>query len=275
MQVHRTDELARFDAAARQFIEADPVRNTVLLTVLDTLRAGGGYDDADPWFAWTREDGETVAAALCTPPYKVAVSGLSAEAAMTMGRELTSYDLPGAFGDLATVAAFADGAGRRHTVGIHEIQYVLTELSPPLPVPGVARAYADVDADLYVRWESAFAVEVGVMRSADPLRSLQQRIAGGGGLWLWDVDGQPVSMCGRTPVVCGVPRIGPVWTPLEHRRRGYAAAVTASVCRDALRAGARACTLFADAANPTSNGIYTRLGFRPAAETVEASFERR
>jgi predicted GNAT family acetyltransferase len=28
--------------------------------------------------------------------------------------------------------------------------------------------------------------------------------------------------------------------------------------------------LFADAANPTSNGVYERLGFRPVAEVVEA-----
>ena len=37
-------------------------------------------------------------------------------------------------------------------------------------------------------------------------------------------------------------------------------------------AGADACTLFADAANPTSNGIYERIGFRAVAETVEAAF---
>ena len=79
-------------------------------------------------------------------------------------------------------------------------------------------------------------------------------------------------MCGRTPTVCGVPRIGPVWTPPDHRRHGYAAAVTGYVCEHALRAGATACTLFADATNPTSNGVYERIGFRPVAETVEADF---
>jgi predicted GNAT family acetyltransferase len=102
---------------------------------------------------------------------------------------------------------------------------------------------------------------------------LHGRIRAGGGLWIWDVDGEPVSMCGRTAPVCGVPRIGPVWTPREHRRRGFAAAISAFVCAEALSGGARACTLFADAANATSNGVYERIGFRRVAESVEADFQ--
>ena len=272
MDVHTTEELTEFDAAVASFLELDPVRNTVLLTVIDSLRAGGRVGGAAPWFAWVTVDGTTVGAALRTPPYKVALSGMTGDVAQALGRRLASYELPGGFGDLATVAAFADAAGRRHTVRIREIQYVQADVIPPPPVAGRARAYADGDADLYVGWEANFAAEAGVMRSADPLGSLQSRIRTGGGLWLWEVDGQAVSMCGRSGAVAGVPRIGPVWTPPEHRRRGYAAAVTAFVCRQAFDAGAKACTLFADATNPTSNGIYERIGFLSVAETVEADF---
>ena len=272
MDVHTTTTLAEFDAGALSFLEQDPVRNTVLLTVLDMLRTGGGYDDAAPWFAWAVADGATVGAALRTPPYKVALSGMTADAADALGRELVAHDMPGAFGDLATVAAFADAARRTHAVRIREIQYVQDAVVAPPPAPGTARAYADIDADIYVQWESDFAAEAGVMRSADPLGSLRNRIGTGGGLWFWEVDGRPVSMCGRSGAVAGVPRIGPVWTPPEQRRCGYAAMITAHVCQGAFDDGARACTLFADAANPTSNGIYERIGFRPVAETVEADF---
>ncbi|HEX4654534.1 MAG TPA: GNAT family N-acetyltransferase [Mycobacteriales bacterium] len=272
MDVHVTNDSAQFDAAAASFLEADPVRNTVLLTILDTLRAGGGYDDDDPWFAWAHVEDVVVGAALRTPPYKVALSGMSADAADALGHRLASYDLPGAFGDLATVATFAAGANRQHAVNMHEIQHMLTEVKPPPSVPGAARPYAGTDADVYVRWDADFAAEAGVTRSANPLGSLHTRVSSGGGLWLWDVDDLPVAMCGRSAPVCGVPRIGPVWTPPEHRRRGYAAALTAFVCSEALAEGARACTLFADAANPTSNGVYLRIGFVPAGETVEAIF---
>jgi predicted GNAT family acetyltransferase len=273
LQVQRTADLAQFDAATRKFLERDPVRNTVPLTILDTLATGVGLGDADPWFAWVADGNEVIGAALRTPPYKVALAGMSVDAARALGRQVQGLDLPGAFGDLETVAAFAQAAGRGLEVHISEIQYLLTEVIPAPTVPGTARPYADSDADLYVRWNEAFIDETGVQRGGpDVVGALQDRIRAGGALWLWEVDGAPVSMCGRNIPVCAVPRIGPVWTPPLHRRRGFAAAVTAFVCADALAAGARACTLFADAANPTSNGVYERIGFRPVAETVEAEF---
>ncbi len=60
-------------------------------------------------------------------------------------------------------------------------------------------------------------------------------------------------------------RIGPVYTPAQHRRRGYAGAAVAQVSQALLDEGARVC-LFTDQANPTSNHIYTELGFRPVVD---------
>lgn len=57
-----------------------------------------------------------------------------------------------------------------------------------------------------------------------------------------------------------------VHTPVALRGRGYAGAVTAEVSRAALAAGARDVVLFADRANPTSNALYQRLGYRPLAD---------
>jgi len=51
-------------------------------------------------------------------------------------------------------------------------------------------------------------------------------------------------------------RIGPVYTPPEHRGHGYAAAVTAAAARGALERGARQVLLYTDLANPTTNRLY-------------------
>jgi predicted GNAT family acetyltransferase len=61
--------------------------------------------------------------------------------------------------------------------------------------------------------------------------------------------------------------VGPVYTPPEHRGRGYASAAVAEVSRQILAAGDRAC-LFTDQANPTSNRIYESLGYRPVGDMV-------
>jgi predicted GNAT family acetyltransferase len=56
-----------------------------------------------------------------------------------------------------------------------------------------------------------------------------------------------------------------VYTPKEHRGRGYASAAVAAVSRMLRDQGARV-TLFTDQANPVSNAIYQRLGYRPVVD---------
>lgn len=74
------------------------------------------------------------------------------------------------------------------------------------------------------------------------------------GIYVWE-DGEPVSLIGYTgPTPNGI-RIGPVYTPPEHRRRGYASAGVAEVSQIMLDSGRRYCFLFTDLANPTSNHI--------------------
>ena len=67
-------------------------------------------------------------------------------------------------------------------------------------------------------------------------------------------------------------RVGPVYTPPDGRRRGYAEAVTAAVTARALARGRRFCFLFTDLANPTSNGIYRRIGYRPVCDVDQWAF---
>jgi predicted GNAT family acetyltransferase len=93
-----------------------------------------------------------------------------------------------------------------------------------------------------------------------------------GGLTLWDMHGVPVSLAGFNRPAGGTIRVGPVYTPPEHRRRGYGAAVTADVSRVALDSGATAVVLFTDLANPASNSVYQRLGYRPAGDRVVVGF---
>ena len=83
----------------------------------------------------------------------------------------------------------------------------------------------------------------------------------------------PVSLVGLNHAVAGVVRIGPVFTPREHRRRGYAGTAVAAVSRLALSGGARTCILSTDLANPTSNKVYAEVGFSRVADWEELTFE--
>jgi len=65
---------------------------------------------------------------------------------------------------------------------------------------------------------------------------------------------------------------GPVHTPPERRRQGYAGAVATAVSQVALDDGADHVVLFTDLANPTSNALYQRLGYRPVEDRVALRF---
>ena len=70
----------------------------------------------------------------------------------------------------------------------------------------------------------------------------------------------------------GVVRLGPVYTPPETQRHGYATALVADVSGRALADGATHCMLYADLANPTSNSIYQAVGYRRSTEAREYHF---
>jgi predicted GNAT family acetyltransferase len=75
-------------------------------------------------------------------------------------------------------------------------------------------------------------------------------------------------MAGLTRTVAGVTRVAGVYTSRAHRRSGYGGAVTTAASQTARRRGAAEVVLFTDLANPTSNALYQRLGYRPVEDRV-------
>ena len=66
-----------------------------------------------------------------------------------------------------------------------------------------------------------------------------------------------------------------MYTPPEHRRRGYGAAATAAAVHSARWLGAAEITLFADADYPPANAVYRGLGFVAIAEFAHLECEQR
>jgi predicted GNAT family acetyltransferase len=66
--------------------------------------------------------------------------------------------------------------------------------------------------------------------------------------------------------------IGPVYTPPEHRRRGYGSVLTADLSRRLLAEGRAYCFLYTDLANPTSNRIYQAIGYERVCDSAMYEF---
>ncbi|QXJ25476.1 GNAT family N-acetyltransferase [Actinomadura graeca] len=263
-----TDDAEEFAAGAETFLREDPIGNTVLLTVLGSLRTSG-RDGPAVKFGWWSEGAGTGGAFVLTGTRPLLLSALAVRAARELAEELRSrgVSLTAVNAGEPTAEGFADAWARRTgataTVRRRMSLYRLDRLRHPDPMPrGAARVAYGPDRGLLIDWYAAFTADTG--EPGGPASAAIDDKLGYGGLLLWEVDGTSVAMAGRTRAAAGVARVAPVYTPARWRRRGYGAAVTAAVTASALRDGANDVVLFADAANTTSNGVYRRLGYRAA-----------
>jgi len=139
--------------------------------------------------------------------------------------------------------------------------HALTEVRDVPLAPGVLRVAGLGDVELGAEWMAAFDREaLGAMTLAEARDAAARRVAAGE-IYLW-VDGEPRSMAGRArPTAHGI-AINAVYTPPEWRGRGYATSCVAQASARLLDEGRSFCVLFTDLANPTSNAIYARIGYR-------------
>ncbi|MEU1512005.1 GNAT family N-acetyltransferase [Streptomyces sp. NPDC005811] len=279
-----THDLDAFLRRASDFLASRPALHTVPLTVLENLRDRGVnvYGEEAPVFGVLERGGAVEAVSLHTPPYWINLTSLTGEQADALAARLASagHRLPGVTADRATADAFA-AAWKRHTGAGADLWkeqrlYRLDELTVPQPVPEGAPRIATATATDRARlmsWYEEFGESIGERQLQDAGALADARIAHGGALFWETPDGTPVSLAVVTPEVAGQVRVTTVYTPAPLRGRGYAGAATAEISRAARAAGAREVLLFTDLANPTSNGLYQRIGYRPVADFTVHRFE--
>jgi RimJ/RimL family protein N-acetyltransferase len=288
------DDPADFLAAAREHLAAEPVLNTVVATFAERQvrerEAGVAPPEGFPqWWLVVRDGaGEVVGAGMRNapfephPPYLLAMPD---EAAVRLARELHARgeDMGGVNGALPTARTAAEEyarlAGRIARVHEETRLFELGELvEPALPDGQLRMATAD-DLDLALEWYVSFGREAAEQAGREDEHAMFEDEAGmlrrieEGRVWFWiDEDGERVHLTGHNLPSFGVARIGPVFTPKEHRGNGYASAAVAEISRMLRDAGSRV-TLFTDQANPTSNAIYQRIGYRPVADQANLVIE--
>ena len=284
--VSRSDDAAAFLAEADELLLADEARHNLILGIAGTIR-----DSPDVYplrsFWLVRHAGRVVGAALRTPPYNLILARPASREALAALAGSVSDELPGVVGAVPESEEFAElwaaQAGARARTSMRQGVYSLEHVEPPPAAPGSARVAIAADRELVLAWWIAFGEEV--LHEGGPGREnaaamVEHRLASPGtGILLWEDEGEPVSLAGwggRTPN--GI-RVGPVYTPPHLRGRGYATALTAELSQQLLDGrlfdgGRRFCFLYTDLANPTSNAIYERIGYRRVAESAEVLFER-
>src|ERR1700683_5220126 len=289
-----TGAVEDFLAETGPFLRAEPARNTVILSVTDTLRrqpaparARPGPDQ--PAFGWWQPGPVSVPASMPapatapgalmhTPRHPVVLTAMSRDAASALAAVLVAAgrQVPGVNAEPQAAEAFAAAwrqrTGESAAVHFRTRLFRLGTLSPPDPAPrGTARMAGPRDRDLLIEWSAAFTAEIGDPSGQDHAAAVDDKLSHRG-IMIWEAASAPASMAAITRVVTRTARVSSVYTPPALRGRGYAGAATAAATQAAMEAGAAEVVLYTDLANPTSNALYQRLGYRPVADRLGLSF---
>jgi RimJ/RimL family protein N-acetyltransferase len=149
------------------------------------------------------------------------------------------------------------------------VPQIVHSLADPPVYPGVrgeARAATAADAPHLLAWLTAFGAEA-VPHDPPPDPDRVALSAREGRYLLWCVGNEPVSMAGIMRRTRHAAAIAAVYTPPEHRARGYAGSVVAATVDFARSQGKPIACLYTDARNPASNRCYAKIGFQPICES--------
>lgn len=261
----------------KAFLLRDEAVNNLIISILIRLADGTGkWGDEPPWLYAVQEGGEVVACVVRTPPYKLLLTEADPEVTDFITESLNHLgaSIPGSQGPKATAARFAAQwsvlTGLRARLHMSQRIYQLDQVTPVSGVEGYWELATEADLDLLIPWEIAFAEDVRV-QTGDIEQQVRRQLMGQH-IQLWK-NPLPVSMAAwNGPTPSGM-RIGPVYTPPEHRNHGYASANVAALSQRMLDSGRRFCFLYTDLANPVSNSIYQQIGYRQVCDVDEYDFD--
>jgi predicted GNAT family acetyltransferase len=280
MKVILLADAAEFLDRTRAFRSQEPYLTNVMGSTATSVATGLRTYEKMSWWVVEDDSGSVCAMMMRTAPHKLVLSPMPLEAIDVAAAAVADHDpeMPGLSGSKRLVepflARFVD-LSHQNLRGVIErnlLVYVLSSLISPPPGSGTPRVATPSEFDFLITWWKRFADDTGVERHGleEGLRASldDERV------YLWIDQGQPVCAVGHSPIVDvpsgAVARIGPVYTPSEMRRRGYAGQLTAAVSAHLIGQGL-GLMLFTDAANATSNGVYTRLGYEQVDEIVECA----
>ena len=264
-------------------LQADEARNNLMLGVCLSIRDYTNPEGPQPFLACVQDGEKIVLASLMTPPFYLLLFSPLAAPPQTAYEALigrlqgNNRTIPGARGESSLLQSFVHlyraRSGRQTHLKMRQRAFMLTEVIQTSLTPGVMRPAQATDLPSMIDLMTGFSVEVSPEDSLDHIENITHRLIERGLLFLWEVDGRPISIAyGNRPTPNGI-AISGVYTPPDGRGRGYASALVAGLSQHFLGSGRQFCTLFTDLANPISNHIYQQIGYRPIGDFSMYRFE--
>lgn len=240
------------------------------------------YDSEPPLLLSILEQGKAVGVAMMIPLYGGIILsriGTKVEAAVVqLVRYLREIDvqISGIIGPVAEAQAFSDcwvegmldvSARISMRMRIFEARSVAN-----LPLsPGKLRLTRPEDHPLMARWITDYSEAVGKPISFNNAKNWTEVLIQNQQLHIWDIEG-PVSIAAVDRSTRNGIAIHSVYTPPAHRNKGYATSSVLLLTQKMLTDRYSFCCLYTDLSNPTSNSIYTKIGYVPIGDALAFDF---
>jgi uncharacterized protein len=279
VNIQRFDRPGSFLDHAAPFLEAQEAVNNLFLGIL--VRLAAEHHEEKAFMAGVQQDGLIDLAGLYFQ-INLLLSHGEVAAIPALAEELSTggWKVPGVLGPSDLVESFASVwaqcQGCTSTRWVQQRIFRLDQVLQPSRVPGTSRLAEASDIELLAMWHRQFDKDVrrtdGTMSPEEELKNAEKRVLEGK-TYFWIRDTMPVCMAAQArPTANGI-AINGVFTPAEHRCRGYASALVAAVSQMSLDSGKKFCTLYTDLDNPTSNSIYQKIGYKPVGDSTVYRFE--
>ncbi|MBW4500822.1 MAG: GNAT family N-acetyltransferase [Scytonema hyalinum WJT4-NPBG1] len=285
MKLHQFEDPNQFYERVKDYLLKQEALHNVLLALCNALINNPERFDQKPYLATVEVDGDIVAVVMRIPPRNlllskiqnfVAIEAIAERLCKSIAQDLhlTQESLPGINAPTIEAEAFAEAwhslTGQSYQLKMALRAFQLEQVQAIPQATGRLRIATENERELLIRWFEAFALEA--LGSVDPgVERRVERHLQRGSAYIWE-DETPVSMACHIRVTPNGAGVSLVYTPPEHRRKGYASACVAALSETLLKAGHRYCFLFTDLANPTSNQIYQAIGYKSVGDLSDYSF---
>ena len=280
-------DVRAFYGDTHEILLQDEVKNIIMLgNMLIGVdgRDRTGWRDSANWFmAAVKDGGRIVLTVLMTPPMNLTLyetGNIQDDGALDtlIGGIPADIPVPGVMAEKSLALRFADMYKNARGIGWSVTRdqriYALTDVAEAYLSGGYTlRPAADSDMSFLPYWIHGFNTDCHMQTGAleDSAQTAMRHI-NRGSLYILEDGKTAVSMAGNNRNMVTAGGVGPVYTPPYFRNRGYAGACVARLSRRILNGGKKCCVLYTDLANPVSNSLYQKIGYRAVCDSAVISF---
>lgn len=269
----RYDNVSLFKEEVYDFLIAHEVENNLILGILQGLN-----EDSMPMLmANVRRNDELLIVFLQTHPAQIIISksgeisdGEMKEIAEVLCDHVDS--IPGLIGERSVTMKLSRyitiKMGADCHIKMNQRLYKLSKVESPPSPDGILKKVTMEKLPLITDWVLRFCMETGEALNVEEAELTAKNIIDRGRLHAWQVAGEFVSIANASRPTEHNININFVYTPPEHRKKGYASSCVAALTTVMLDKGFQTTSLYTDLDNPTSNKIYMNIGYKPIMDSV-------